>query len=86
MSHTPHELAAEFPEYAERMHALKTQDAHFARLFDEYHQVNREIHRAETNIEPMDDLTMIDLRKTRLRLKDQLYGLLAMVGVYVSAG
>ena len=28
MSNTPHELAQEFPEHAEKMHALKTGEAH----------------------------------------------------------
>jgi uncharacterized protein len=36
MSHTPHELAEEFPGAVEKMHALKTTDPHFARLADEY--------------------------------------------------
>ena len=73
MSHTPHELAEEFPELVEQMHALKMSNAHFSRLFDEYHEINRQIHRAETNIEPMDDLAAIELRKQRMQLKDQLY-------------
>ena len=42
MSHVQHELHDEFPEYKEKIHALKTGDRHFARLFDEYHVVNRE--------------------------------------------
>jgi len=77
MKNTPHELHEEFPEYAERMHALKTSDAHFARLFDEYHEVNRAVHRAETDIEPTTDEHMEDMRKQRLLLKDELYALLA---------
>ncbi|MEL6315697.1 MAG: DUF465 domain-containing protein [Pseudomonadota bacterium] len=55
MSHTPHELAEDFPEHAERMHDLKMSDPHFARLFDEYHTINRAIHRAETSVEPVED-------------------------------
>ena len=45
MSHTPHELAEEFPEHITKMSALKQSDAHFATLFDSYHEVNRTIHR-----------------------------------------
>ena len=52
MSHTPHELAEEFPDATDRIHALKETDGHFARLADEYHAVNRQIHRIETNVEP----------------------------------
>ncbi|MCT4559603.1 MAG: YdcH family protein [Pelagimonas sp.] len=76
MSHTPHELAEEFPEFAEKMHSLKTSDAHFAKLADEYHEVNRQIHRAETNVEPMEQLAEEQLRKQRGALKDEIYGML----------
>ncbi len=76
MSHTPHELAEEFPEHTGLMHELKTSDAHFARLFDEYHQINRDIHRAETNIEPVEELTELEMRKQRMGLKDEIYRIL----------
>ncbi|WP_147127289.1 YdcH family protein [Shimia ponticola] len=76
MSHTPHELAEEFPDKVQRIHDLKTSDTHFAKLFDEYHEVNRTIHRAETNVEPMSDVNELDLRKTRIRLKDQIAAML----------
>jgi uncharacterized protein YdcH (DUF465 family) len=77
MSHTPHELIAEFPEHAARITQLKTSEPHFARLYEEYHEVNRAIHRAETNIEPTDDLHMERMRKERLKLKDALYTMLS---------
>ncbi len=76
MSHTPHELAEEFPDQVDAMHALKENDAHFAKLFDEYHTLNRAIHRAETDIEPTDDLHMGEMRKQRLALKDQIAAVL----------
>lgn len=76
MSHTPHELAEEFPEHVEKMSALKQSDAHFAKLFDSYHEVNRTVHRAETNVEPMDGLAEIELRKERAALKDQIWSYL----------
>lgn len=72
MSHTPHELHEEFPEKADRIHELKVQDSHFKKLFDEYHDVNRTIHRAETNVEPMESLAEQALRKKRMALKDEL--------------
>ena len=43
MTHTPHELHEEFPEYHDQIHALKERDAHFHRLSEAYHSVNREI-------------------------------------------
>lgn len=77
MSNVPHELAEEFPEHADKIHEMKTGNAHFAKLFDEYHEINRAIHRAETDIEPTDDFHMEDMRKQRMRLKDELFGMLS---------
>ena len=77
MSHVPHELAEEFPAEIEKMHSLKMEDAHFSRLFDEYHEINRAIHRAECDIEPTDDFHMTEMRKQRMTLKDQIAGILA---------
>lgn len=76
MSHTPHELVEEFPDAVDRIHALKAQDAHFAKLADEYHEVNRRIHRAETDVEPVSDEHQTELRRRRLELKDEIYALL----------
>lgn len=72
MSHTPHDLAETFPDAAARIHDLKTHDSHFAKLADEYHALNRDIHRGETNIEPMDDARLEDLKKRRLLLLDEI--------------
>lgn len=77
MSHTPHELHAEFPALADRIHALRQSDAHFARLADEYHEINREVHRAETGIAPMETLAESALRKKRSHLKDEIARMLA---------
>ncbi len=77
MSHTPHELAEEFPEHVQAMHDLKTSNAHFAGLFDRYHEVNRAVHRAETDIEPTDDAHMTELRRQRMALKDKIWGILS---------
>ena len=72
MSHTPHELSEEFPEAIETIHELKTADAHFAKLADEYHEVNREIHRIETRTAPASEVYEEELRKRRLLLKDEI--------------
>ena len=77
LSHVPHELAEEFPDKVDRLHELKTSHAHFARLFDEYHLINREIHRIESGIEPSSDERSTDLRKQRLFLKDEIAAMLS---------
>ncbi len=76
MTHTPHELHEEFPEHADRIHELKLSDAHFARLSEAYHEINRAVHRAETLVEPVEELTEVEMRKKRAHLKDELYRLL----------
>lgn len=76
MSHTPHELAADFPELAGKIAALKQTDAHFAKLAEEYHEVNRAVHRAETNVDPVEALAETEMRKQRSALKDELYRML----------
>lgn len=77
MSHTPHELHEEFPEFAEKIGELKQSDAHFAKLADEYHEVNRRVHRAETLVAPMQEQAEHGLRRERARLKDEIYRLLS---------
>ncbi len=73
MSHTPHELTEEFPELVEQMAALRQSDNHFAKLSEDYHTVNRALHRAETNVEPTSDEHMVEMRKERMALKDEIY-------------
>ena len=35
-----HDLVHELPEYRDQIHTLKTSNNHFARLFDQYHDVD----------------------------------------------
>jgi uncharacterized protein YdcH (DUF465 family) len=77
MSHTPHELAEEFPDKVEVMSQLKQTDAHFARLAEEYHEINRRVHRAETNIEPVEELAEGEMRKKRAALKDEIWAIVS---------
>lgn len=76
MSHVPHELADEFPELKERIHDLKVSNTHFSRLADDYHKLNREIHRVEAAGVNVDDPTFEDLKKKRLALKDEIFAML----------
>ena len=73
MSHTPHELSEEFPEHVADIAKLRQSDTHFENLTENYHTLNRAIHRAETNVEPTSDDHMNDMRKQRMALKDEIY-------------
>lgn len=71
-----HDLIHELPEYKDKIHALKTSDSHFARLFEEYHELDHEIHRIEEGIETPSDDYIEERKKLRLNLKDQLLEML----------
>jgi hypothetical protein len=43
---------------------------------EEYHAVNGTVHRAETQVEPTTDSHEQELRRTRLRLKDEINAML----------
>ncbi|MBW6416669.1 YdcH family protein [Celeribacter sp. PS-C1] len=73
MSNTPHQLAADFPDLADKISALKAADPHFAHLMQDYDVVNDEVHLAETDVKPMEDLALTELRKKRMLLKDEIY-------------
>ena len=77
MSHTPHELRDEFPEAQDILHELKVSNAHFATLADRYHDVNREIHRIEAEVDAASDARVEDLKKQRLKLIDEISQLVA---------
>ena len=73
MLNEKHDLVHEFPEYRDAIHELKTTNNHFSRLFDEYHEVDHEIHRIESDIETTSDDYLEEKKKQRLHLKDELF-------------
>jgi uncharacterized protein YdcH (DUF465 family) len=68
-----HDLIHEFTEHKEKIHDLKIQDSHFKKLFDNYHEINNEIHRIESGAEITADEVLNKLRADRVHLKDELY-------------
>lgn len=72
MSNTPHTLGDEFPDQMEAIHNLKVSDPAFARLLEEYDDVNDRVHLAETKVKPVDQLHEVELRKRRLQIKDAI--------------
>ena len=69
----PHDLDHEFPEFVPLIHELKSTDGRLAGLFEEYERVNREIVDIEENDKVFQDFEFEDLKKKRLRLKDDIY-------------
>ena len=71
-----HDLSKEFPEYEQKIHQMKMENAHFRRLLDEYVEADKEVYRIEEGIETPDDDYTEELKKKRLYLKDQLFEML----------
>lgn len=71
-----HDLVHELPEYRDRIHTLKMENPHFAKLFDEYHVITKEIERMEAETQPAATQTEEEYKLKRLQLKDQLYAML----------
>lgn len=76
MSIEHHDLVHELPEFREEIHQLKMSDAHFSKLFDEYHVVTKQVEKMEAEIEPVATKVEEELKMKRLQLKDQLYAML----------
>lgn len=73
MSIDKHDLVHEFPQHRDRIHELKLTDAHFARLFAAYHELDHEIRRIELELETPGDEYVEQRKRERVRLKDELF-------------
>ncbi|MCY1433333.1 hypothetical protein D9M71_493590 [compost metagenome] len=65
-----------FPEYRDLISRLKTEDAHFTRLFDEHNELDQRIKNLEARIELGTETEIETLKKEKLNLKDQLHAIL----------
>lgn len=71
-----HDLHHDFPELNDAIHALKTGNAHFAKLFATYHRLTGSVESLEEHDMPVADFTIEDMKKQRVKLKDELYHML----------
>lgn len=55
---------------------LKMNNAHFSRLFKNYHELDHEVIRIEEGVENTSDEYLDKLKMKRLFLKDELYAML----------
>ncbi len=76
MSEANHDLAHDFPEYKDRIHQLKQSDGHFSRLSAEYHELSKQLHRIEAQVETPSDDVVEELKVKRVRLKDEIFQML----------
>ncbi len=71
-----HDLAHEFPEYLPKMRSLKTSDPYFSSLFTQYDTDNHSIRNYEQGLGVISDEALEDLKKRRLKVKDEIYQIL----------
>ncbi len=71
-----HDLHQDFPEFNEAIQVLKAGNAHFARLFASYTRLTGKVEDLEEHDMPVADFTMEDMKKQRVKLKDELYHML----------
>ncbi|WP_306603671.1 YdcH family protein [Azonexus sp.] len=71
-----HDLLSEFPEFADAISALKEGNAHFGRLYATYHRLTGKVENLEEHDMPVADFTLEDMKKQRVKLKDELYHIL----------
>ena len=65
-----------FPEYRDLISRLKTEDAHFSRLFQRHNELDDQVRNMETGVTPADSAIIETLKREKLLLKDQLYAVL----------
>ena len=70
-----------FPEYRDLITQLKTTDRHFLNLFDRHNELDQKIKNMESHIEPAGPVEIETLKKEKLALKDELYGLLRKASI-----
>ena len=71
-----HDLLREFPEYQEKIHQLKTEDDHFRELFDQYHELEHEVHRINNGEEAVIDEYAHEQKAKLLFMKDELLSII----------
>ena len=71
-----HDLDHEFPEFNDAIRVLQTGNAHFAQLYASYQRLTGRVEDLEAHDMPVADFTLEDMKKQRVKLKDELYHLL----------
>ena len=67
-----HDILHEFPQLKDKIHALRSGNAHFSKLFDQYDVLNRSIAKFEGGVGAISDEALEIEKKKRLKLKDEI--------------
>lgn len=65
-----------FPEYRDLITKLKHHDHHFDRLFNQHNDLDQKILNMENQVVPSTEVEVEQLKKEKLRLKDEIYQIL----------
>ena len=71
-----HDLQTEFPDMADAIEVLRSGNAHFAKLYASYNRLTGKVEDLEEHDMPVADFTLEDMKKQRVKLKDELYHIL----------
>ena len=71
-----HDLYSEFPEFKAAIDTLKVGNAYFSRQFASYSRLTGKVEDLEEHDMPVADFTLEDMKKARVKLKDEIYHLL----------
>jgi uncharacterized protein YdcH (DUF465 family) len=72
-----HDLVHEFPDMHDAIAVLNEKNPQFARLYAQYNRLTGTVEDLEEQDMPISDFTLEEMKKRRVRLKDDLYHLLA---------
>lgn len=68
-----HDLYTEFPDMRDAIDVLKKTNPYFARSLGSYHRLTGKVEDLEEHDMPVSDFTLEDMKKQRVKLKDELY-------------
>ncbi|NWG30029.1 MAG: DUF465 domain-containing protein [Rhodocyclaceae bacterium] len=71
-----HDLYTEFPDLRDAIDTMKAESGFFAALFARYNRLTGKVEDLEEHDMPVADFTLEDMKKARVRLKDEIYQLL----------
>ena len=63
-------------EYKDIISKLKVENAHFHKVFEKHNEIDDKIQKAESGELPIDDMELETLKKEKLLLKDEAYGMI----------
>ena len=63
-------------EYKDIISKLKTQNAHFAKIFEKHDELDKIVTEVEEGRAHMEDVELEKLKKEKLKLKDEAYNMI----------